>query len=93
MTVHCIRYAPRPADDCLSLPIDLRDGDAVVLIEDGVQWLRLPATLIPLIESGLTVSALEDDCVARNVPITDVPRISMADLVELCASHDKTISW
>jgi tRNA 2-thiouridine synthesizing protein B len=90
-------------DDYLNLKLSqaIRDGDEVILIEDGVyQCLKLFTlqntehdSAWPMLSKS--IYALRDDALARGIPITTegIIFVSYEEFVQLSISHKKVISW
>lgn len=84
--------------DCLHNCIEvLNDGDAILLIEDGVYaatsvnkdvWENIPASV--------SLFALENDLLSRGVSeklLSRFESISSTRFVDLSCTYDKVISW
>ena len=72
----------------------LKDGDALLLIEDGVYCL-VADDLINLSKS-VAVYALDDDIDARGLgqrPRGRSTGISYTEFIQLCCDHPKVINW
>jgi len=72
----------------------IQDGDALLLIEDGVYGTQQQhAEIIP---AGTSVYALQNDIEARGLAgriDAIVTPASDADFVRLCCEHEKIINW
>lgn len=76
---------------CLPL---LEDGDALLLIEDGIYAMLNPA--VGKLHDGIHLYALADDLVARGMQQRVPERFARAnynDFVQLCCDHDKVVNW
>lgn len=93
----CLHILNRsPAAGLLSTAREIMSpGDALLLLEDGVFHLRQPGELAALPE-GVAIGFLAEDLRARGLG-NDLPAgvesLDMDDFVDLCARHDKTLSW
>ncbi|MFC6673089.1 sulfurtransferase complex subunit TusB [Marinobacterium aestuariivivens] len=94
MTLHTLnRAASNQAliDDCLAA---LVDGDALLLLEDGV-YCALEARPLPL-PTGVRCYALAADVSARGLDgrlASAIEVIDDADFVRLCCEHERVLSW
>ena len=73
----------------------LRQGDALLFIEDGV-YCCIDVNLPKLLSEQVIFLALEDDIKARGLEmkiISEVKKITFNDFVALCCEHDKSVSW
>jgi len=72
----------------------LTDGDALLLIEDGVYCLV--ADELNNLSKSVTVYALHDDIDARGLGQHTLDRsktISYTGFIQLCCDHPKVINW
>ena len=73
-----------------------KDGDAVLLIEDGIYAAIKAGSLAAKLE-GLEVAVLGADLAARGIPedrlIDGVKIVGYGDFVDLVEAKDKTQSW
>ena len=57
----------------------------------------MSSTMLHILPGSVGLYALESDVQARGLPIDDLPRrvmlIDYPQMVELCISHDKVLSW
>jgi sulfur relay protein TusB/DsrH len=80
-------------DKALELLPSVAKNDGILLINDGVYWLRQPSTLTAL-PTNVTVYVLESDASARGITINPPFKvITYSDWVELTLSYSKTVSW
>ena len=95
MTIlHTINKSPATGlfSQCSAL---LRSGDAVLFLEDGTYHCCEPQ-LLENIKQDVTIYYLKEDLVARGLmnKVEDHANLaSYRKFVELCAKHDKTVSW
>ena len=75
------------------------DGDAILLLEDGVLGIQSPTALASFVAKcaafGVQVYALDDDCRLRGVSnqYSQIGIIDYAGFVALAAEHDKQVAW
>jgi len=72
----------------------LEDGDALLLIEDGVY--SLVSDELNNLSESVTVYALHDDINARGLEKYAQDRsktISYTEFIQLCCDHPKVINW
>lgn len=98
--LHILRHAPQDDTHFASSLRVMGPHQGLLLIEDAVYAL-LPRTssanAMQLLPGSVGLYALESDVQARGLPIDDLPRrvmlIDYPQMVELCISHDKVLSW
>jgi len=93
-TLHTIAKSPdsRLLDSCQPL---LSQGDAVLLLEDGVLYASR-SDLLDGLSSKRKVYALREDINARGLQdklSSQVEVISTRRFVQLCCDHKKVINW
>ncbi|QQD19865.1 hypothetical protein I6N98_08540 [Spongiibacter nanhainus] len=66
----------------------LAGGDTVVLIEDAVLLCRDDSW-----PGQITVFALEEDLVSRNIPAGACNTVDYLGFVDLCCQHRHCLSW
>ncbi|WP_346836474.1 sulfurtransferase complex subunit TusB [Microbulbifer sp. SAOS-129_SWC] len=90
MTLHIVNQSPYNSTalgDCIAA---FRDGDALLLIEDGVYALSGLAGEI----AANPVYCLANDALARGLEVPkNVRAIDDARWVELCTEHQPIVSW
>ena len=72
----------------------IEDGDALLLIEDGVYGAQ--QYCVEQIPVGISIYVLRQDLEARGLVTRIDERVVMAeikDFVSLCCHHDKIINW
>jgi tRNA 2-thiouridine synthesizing protein B len=96
MTLHTLNRAPSQSallTDCLNAT---SNGDALLLLEDGVYCaLDNDHSLLQLPE-GVRCYVLAADVAARGLGARLKPDITLIDdagFVQLCCDHDKVLSW
>lgn len=91
MTLHIVNKSPYSSSalsDCID---NLAEGDALLLIEDGVYAINSPA-LDKIADRP--VYCLKADAEARGLPVPEaVEAIDDARWVELCTRHNPIVSW
>lgn len=96
-TVNTSPFATRTLESCLN---HCRDGDAVLLIEDGV-YGALSGTAVSEMVAGhagrVTIHVLTPDAVARGLDagrLADgVAGVDYGGFVDLVTGHDRTQAW
>ena len=93
-TLHTLNAPPASSvlEACRPL---LSEGDALLLIEDGVLHATTSPTALQL-PPNIKCYALKEDCQARgllNRCDESFEIIDSAAFVDLCVHHDKTIAW
>ncbi len=90
MVLHLIQRSPFSSatlSDCLNI---IGKKDSLLFMQDGVYIQNHPR--LPSINN--TVHVLQDDLKARGLEKGSVGKsISYQEFVQLCAQHDKVISW
>ena len=79
--------------DIESLLSMLREGDTVLLIQDGVIASSLPAYVNRFEQRGLHVSILAEDLLARGLRPLAGEIIDMAGFVRLVAEQGSPLRW
>lgn len=92
-TLHLVNRSPFSSRILESLDKALAEGDAVLLIEDGVYGV-LSSALSPL-GSRARLYALDEDCLARGLDAFDqgIERVDIAGFVRLSAECQRTLAW
>ncbi|MGB0467870.1 MAG: sulfurtransferase complex subunit TusB [Pontibacterium sp.] len=97
MALHTLNRPPGDTT-CVTRCLDaIADGDALILIEDGV-YVALPGhqALFSALPGNVSLNVLSVDLDARGISdkIQSVfNRVDDAGFVELACLHDKVISW
>lgn len=89
-TLHILNRGPNQTDllqHCLDA---YSDGDAILLIEDGVYWAseHFSAQL-----NAYQCFALKPDLEARGVRSSLAESVDDAGFVQLCVTHSRSVSW
>lgn len=91
MTLHIVNRSPYRSSalrDCLNA---MAEGDALLLIEDGVYAAAASAQAGTMPAETYCLGA---DADARGVPVSDaIARIDDARWVALCVEHTPVVSW
>lgn len=92
-TLHLVNRSPFSSRTLESLEKALTEGDAVLLIEDGVYGVLCDA--LASLGARARLYALEEDCSARGLEALDdgVERIDVAGFVRLSAECQRTLAW
>lgn len=92
-TLHLVNRSPFSSRILESLDKALAEGDAVLLMEDGVYGV-LSEALAPL-DGRARLYALEEDCLARGLETFDqgVERVDIGGFVRLSAECQRTLAW
>lgn len=81
---------PADRNDLLDLLLaTLNDGDAVVLLDEGLPWADNEAAMAALHNKAIVSVYLLDS----STPITRIPVITTMDLVALSEQHPACSSW
>tara|TARA_R110002073_G_scaffold197776_1_gene356875 strand:- start:97 stop:387 length:291 start_codon:yes stop_codon:yes gene_type:complete len=93
-TLHTLNKSPDSnlLKSCLAV---MREGDAILFIEDGIYHCG-SAEHIRWVHESNKVYGLREDIVARatlSKMHDKVEAIDTARFVELCCEHDKVVSW
>lgn len=87
MTLHIVNRSPYSANALIDCLASFAEGDALLLIEDGVYALGTEI-------AAKTIYCLEVDAQARGLQIPEnVEAIDDARWVELCTQHKPIVSW
>lgn len=97
-TLHLLSHSPfndNRFSSCLQL---LTGGDGLLLTGDAVYALQaggLPVMELQKQPAGITIFALQEDLLARNLsaPPERVSTIDYATFVDLCISYSRVNSW
>jgi len=99
-TLHTVNKSPFATQALLSCLNHCKDGDAVLMIEDGVYGGLAGTGLTDIVaQKGKTVAlfVLAPDLTARGIDgsrlISNVEGVDYAGFVDLVAKHDRTQAW
>jgi tRNA 2-thiouridine synthesizing protein B len=99
-TLHTVNKSPFERSAFISALNHLMDGDALLMIEDGVVGARKGSAFAGLLEKTAkrcSVYVLEPDLTARGMKESDViPGARLVDyggFVDLVTSHQRTQAW
>ncbi len=99
-TLHTVNKSPFATQALISCLNHCKQGDAVLMIEDGVYGGLAGSQMAPIVEEmGKKVSlyVLSPDLAARGVDaarlIGGIEGVDYAGFVELVAGHDRTQAW
>jgi len=99
-TLHTVNKSPFATQALLSCLNHCKDGDAVLMIEDGVYGGMAGSGLSDIVaQKGKTVAlfVLAPDLTARGIEVSrlleGVEGTDYAGFVELVAKHDRTQNW
>ncbi len=93
-TLHTISKSPDSGllNSCSPL---LLEGDAVMLLEDGIYYCY-QKELDNILPKGITVYCLREDLLARgpvSKNLSDCSSLDYKGFVDLCCEHDKVVNW
>lgn len=78
-------------ESCLQL---IEPSDGVLLTENAVYLISHTVLLERLIEKTPNIFALSPDLDARGIDIIQpIKNVSYSDMVELCVTYSKVVSW
>ena len=90
MVLHLIQRSPFSStalSDCLNI---IASEDSILFMQDGVYTLTHPS----LKNINNSCNWLQDDLNARGLSSTAIENpLSYSEFVNLCANHEKVISW
>ncbi len=99
-TLHTVNKSPFANQPLLSCLAHCTDGDAVLMIEDGVYGALANSNVSDRVQAkAATVSlyVLNPDADARGLPpekrLGDVQAVDYDGFVDLAAGHDRTQAW
>jgi tRNA 2-thiouridine synthesizing protein B len=99
-TLHTVNKSPFSTGSLQSCLNHVKDGDAVLMFEDGVYGAAQGTSIADAVaaKSGsVSVYVLQGDADARGIEaarlIKGVSAVDYAGFVELAASHDRTNNW
>jgi tRNA 2-thiouridine synthesizing protein B len=96
-TLHTLNKSAPQADGLVRLSLSsLREGDALLLIEDGVHMALAGTGLLARIPARVRLFVLTEDLAARGISARIQPcfaRITYLEFVNLCLAHDRIVNW
>jgi tRNA 2-thiouridine synthesizing protein B len=99
-TLHTVNKSPFERGSMASAFAHAVEGDAVLMIEDGVLGARKTGAFSPTIAGragAVSIYALGPDLAARGVKAEDVADgvtiVSYDGFVDLAATHDRVCAW
>ncbi len=99
-TLHTVNKSPFETQTLLSCLNHCKDGDAVLLIEDGIYGGLAGTGLSEAIRqsaSRVKIYVLNEDVKARGIPaerlMEEVTGVGYDGFVDLVTEHDRTQSW
>jgi len=94
--LHLVNKSPYDAGNLNTASTTMKDGDQLLLIEDGVYGAVKSGTAAGLLQ-GLKVSVLGPDLAARGISedklVDGVDIVDYAGFVDLVEASDKVQSW
>lgn len=99
-TLHTVNKSPFSTQALLSCFNHCKDGDAVLMIEDGVYGGLKNSQLTELVEENgkrVALYVLTPDLAARGMAtdrlLDGVEGVDYAGFVDLVTKHDRTLAW
>lgn len=99
-TLHTVNKSPFATQALMSCLNHCKDGDAVLMIEDGVYGGMSGTGMSELVKGkmgSVTVHVLQGDVEARGIDparlMDGVSAVDYAGFVDLVENHDRTQSW
>ena len=98
-TLHTVNKSPFATNALLSCLMHCKDGDAVLMIEDGVYGALTGSGIAEAVAAkagSVSIYALGGDLAARGLDgktLGEVEAVDYAGFVELVTKHDRTQSW
>lgn len=99
-TLHTVNKSPFATQALISCLNHCKEGDAVLMIEDGVFGGLAGSQMAPIIEElgkKVTLYVLLPDVAARGIDasrlIERIESVDYSGFVELVAKHDRTNAW
>jgi tRNA 2-thiouridine synthesizing protein B len=99
-TLHTVNKSPFSNGTLLSCLNHAKDGDAILMIEDGVYGAAKGTAMADAVTArigAVTVFVLEGDIAARGLNtarlIEGITPVDYAGFVALAAEHDRTQAW
>ncbi|MGV6805827.1 MAG: sulfurtransferase complex subunit TusB [Ruegeria sp.] len=99
-TLHTVNKSPFTNNALLSCIKHCKDGDAILLIEDGVYGALAASTIADTVSAALNNVALyvlDGDASARGIAadkvLSGAKSVGYDGFVDLVAEHDRTEAW
>ncbi len=99
-TLHTVNKSPFETQTLLSCLNHCREGDAVLLIEDGIYGGIEGSALSEIVKesaAGVSLYVLNEDVKARGIDpgrlLGEVSGVDYEGFVDLVTQHDRTQSW
>ncbi len=99
-TLHTVNKSPFMTQSLVSCLNHCKEGDAILMIEDGIYGGLAQGQMAPLVqEMGKKVSlyVLQPDVTARGVDtarlLEEVEAVDYSGFVDLVTKHDRTQAW
>ena len=99
-TLHTVNKSPFATTALVSCLGHCKDGDAVLMIEDGIYGGLAGSQMAPIVEEmgkKVTLYVLSPDMAARGVDaarlIDGIEGVDYTGFVDLVAKHDRTQAW
>jgi len=99
-TLHTVNKSPFATGTLQSCLNHVKDGDTILLIEDGVYGATTGTTLADAVSAksgAVTISVLSGDIAARGIDqsrlIKGVTTVDYTAFFSLAASHDRCQAW
>lgn len=98
-TLHTVNKSPFATNALLSCLMHCKDGDAVLMIEDGVYGALTGSGMAETVTgkaAAISIYALGGDLAARGLEgktLSEVGTVDYAGFVDLVAKHDRTQNW
>ena len=99
MTLHILQVSPAAGASARQCLGTLQDGDALLLIADGVYAALVNGPLaseLRALAASITIHAMDDDCRARGIGDRLAARVRVIDyraFVALACEHPRSVSW
>lgn len=94
MILHLVKHSPFSHTDLISCLDIMEEQDGLLLMEDGVLVASVSEhPLYDRLQSLKYLYIIKPDCDARGVQNKLGKLIDYSDMVELCLSFNKTMSW
>ena len=99
-TLHTVNKSPFATQTLLSCINHTLQGDAILLIEDGVYGALAGSTVAEAVKAkagDVSIYVLTEDAAARGLPagklLGEVTGVTYQGFVDLVAQHDRTQAW
>ena len=97
--LHTLSQSPYKTHDLLSCNTAAKTGDDVLFYQDAVIALQqggeLEAAIEEMLQQGLGIYVLTEDCVARGIRLTNanIIKVDYAGFVKLVEKHETMYAW